>query len=47
MSPVSGPVHGVNLGKMALQRPLCLHKLVLGDGLVGLLGHRADWKVEE
>ena len=45
MSPVGRPVHCVNLGKMALQRPLGLHKLVLGDGFMGLLGHSAHWKV--
>lgn len=42
MSPVGRPVHRVDLGQVALQRPLCLHQLVSGDGLMGLLRHSAD-----
>lgn len=42
MSAVGRPVHGVNLGEMALEGALGLHELVLGDGLVCLLGNGAD-----
>jgi len=42
VSPVGGPVHGIDLCEMALQCPLGFHQLVLGDGLVGLLGHSSD-----
>lgn len=34
MSPISRPVHGVDLGQMSLECPLCLHQLVLGYRLV-------------
>lgn len=44
MSSVCGPVHGVNLGQMALEGALSLHELVSGDGFVGLLGDSADCK---
>lgn len=42
MSAVGGPVHGVNLGQMALERSLSLHQLVSGDRLVCLLCDGAD-----
>lgn len=42
MPPVRGPVHGVNLGQMALERAFSLHELVLGDGLMRLLGNRTN-----
>lgn len=42
VSSVGGPVHGVDLGQMALERSLRPHELVLGDGLVSLLGDSPD-----
>lgn len=42
MSSIGGPVHGVNLGQVALEGSLGLHKLVSGDWLVGLLGDSTD-----
>lgn len=42
MSTVGRPVHGVNLGEMALEGALSLHELVLGDRLVCLLGNGPD-----
>lgn len=42
MSPVGRPMHRVDLGQVALERPLCLHQLVSGDGLMGLLSHGAE-----
>lgn len=44
MATVGRPVHGVNLGEMALEGALGLHELVLGDGLVSLLGDGPDWR---
>lgn len=43
MSTVGRPVHGVNLGEMALEGALGLHELVLGNGLVCLLGNGPDY----
>lgn len=45
VSSVGRPVHGVDLCQVALQRPLGLHELVLGDRLVSLLSHSPDWKI--
>lgn len=42
MPSVGRPVHSINLGEMALERPLGLHQLVLGDRLVCLLGDGSD-----
>lgn len=42
VSPVGRPVHGIDLGQMALQGPLGLHHLVPGNRLVRLLGNGAD-----
>lgn len=42
MSPVGGPVHGVDLGQVALEGALGLHELVLGNGLMCLLSDGAD-----
>lgn len=42
MPTVSRPMHGVDFGEMALEGALGLHKLVLGDGLVSLLGNGPD-----
>lgn len=42
MSPVGRPVHGIDLGQMALQCLLRLHQLVLWDLLVSLLGDGSD-----
>lgn len=44
MSSVCGPVHGVDLGQMALEGALSLHELVSGNGFVSLLGDSADCK---
>ena len=41
MPSVSRPMHGVDLGQMALQRPLGLHQLVLRDRVVSLLRNSA------
>ena len=46
VSSVSGPMHGVNLCQMTLQRAFGLHELVLGDGFVSLLSHSSDWRIE-
>lgn len=35
--PVGRPVHSIDLGQVTLQCSLGLHKLVLGNGLMGLL----------
>lgn len=43
MSPICGPMHGVNLCEMALQCLLCLHHLTLWDGLLLLLSNCSDW----
>jgi len=42
VSPISGPVHGIDLGEVALQCPLRLHQLISRDCLVRLLGYSAD-----
>ena len=34
MSPIGRPMHSVDLGQMALERLLCLHQLIPGNGLV-------------
>lgn len=41
MPPIGRPMHGINLGEMALKRPLRLHQLVSGDAIVRLLRHGA------
>lgn len=40
---IGRPVHGINLGEMALEGALGLHQLVLGDGIVGLLGNGTNY----
>lgn len=47
MSSVCGPVHGVDLGQMALEGALSLHELVSGNGFVSLLGDSAEGSVCE